>query len=820
MGVVGADTVAVAQPAPSPYITSVSPDSLEGSTEDQWLTILGHGYDEEFTVWLRAEGVNAHITDRSSLDFVSPSQVRVQATFGNQASRWTVQVVNSDSTASNVYAFNVIAPPPQIKVMRPVEREAGESGFTLSVYGSTISPHSTIQWNGRERLTTVLRTSDNPNALAIGLKAKIPAALIADAGRNEVRVYTPPPGGGLSPPMTLFTNPRPFYRTAWFYLLCVGGLIGIGFTMHWYRVKTLREKVLKKKVRARTESLQQEKQKTEAQAAQLREQAERLQELDAAKNRFFTNLSHEFRTPLTLIQEPIHDMLTRTNGDLGRDMRRRLKVADHNARRLEHLVEQLLDLARLEAGQMQLQLIRGNLINVTEQVVRAHTGLAERQHVTLQHCAATDRLEADFDVEKIQTLVGNLVSNALKFTPEGGTVIVTVAEGEGQAVIRVRDTGVGIPKEEKAHIFDRFRQVDSSPTRERDGTGIGLSLAKELAELHAGAIRVESDEGEGSTFTVTLPIKQPHAGKQGPNKKQGPNNESPLREISKTEARQGQPEKIANRDEGVEEDVEPPHVEFTEREGMPVVLVVEDNADMRAHLRRHLRAAYRVIEAKNGDEALKQIRLGRPDVIVSDVMMPEMDGIALCRRLKTDEELGDVPIILLTARAGERERVEGLETGADDYIEKPFSMATLKARMENLVGSRRRLKQRYRREVVMQPTGVSVTPEDEAYYEAARAVVEAHIGEHTFTVDRFAEAMHASKGTLRRKLKVATGQTPAAFIKRLRLEYAAKLLAQGTSQPVYQVARAVGYRNADHFAKIFREAFGTPPSQYPAEEND
>lgn len=600
---------------------------------------------------------------------------------------------------------------------------------------------------------------------------------------------------------------RPLYLTPWFYLLCIAGLAVVGAILHWYRVKTLRERVLEKKVESRTAQLRREKRTTEAQAASLREQKNRLQEqarklheLDAAKSRFFANLSHEFRTPLTLILGPLRDVLQDAERALDAEDARKIRGAERSARRLLDLIDQLMALARLEAGQMQLQRGRHDLVQLARGITRAFEPWAERRRVMLQFSAAVRRLHARVDAEKLRRVLDNLLSNALGFTPAGGTVAVTVAEGDENAVLRVRDTGPGIPEDELSRIFDRFHQVSGAARREHEGTGIGLSLARELVELHGGAIRAESTPGEGATFTVTLPL-----GCEGAER---------CEEEWGYEPEQARRLPPALAGDGAAEG-EHPEPEGAVPDG-PMVLVVEDNAEVCAFLRGHLAAEYRVEEARHGAEALDAIRNSRPDLVVSDVMMPEMSGTELCRRLKADEALADVPIILLTARAGEAERIGGLNTGADDYIEKPFSVEELKARMRNLIESRAGLRERYGRSVRMEPTGLDITPEDETYYERARAVAEEHLRDRAFTTERFAEAMGASKSTLNRKLKDATGLTPAAFIRRLRLERAAQLLEAGRN--VSETADAVGYDSAEHFSRLFREYHGTTPSVYAAED--
>ena len=594
-----------------------------------------------------------------------------------------------------------------------------------------------------------------------------------------------------------------FYETAWFYLLC--GLFVVLAVAGAFRLREHhhRRHTLEALVRERTSKLEQEKQKTEAQAEQLRE-------MDQAKSRFFANLSHEFKTPLTMILGPVQDLLSGKQGMVDRAARRQLEVARRYARRLTRLTDQLLDLAKLEAEEMAIRKAPGDLVGFVREAVQSYVPLAERNGIALTFQAHAESLACLFDADQLATILGNLLSNALKFTPEDGKVLVTVASDKVTLHVRVRDTGPGIPADKLPHVFNRFYQADDSSTRAHEGTGIGLSLAKELTELHGGTIEVASEEGFGAEFIMTLPWERPHPTEQTARPALEPGSEpvsSNGRPAFAELGSGGMADRAANdlAEVGANPDAD-----------APTVLIAEDNMDVRVYLRSHLAPMYHLLEAMDGREALEQARARKPDLVVSDVMMPEMDGLALCQALKTDDDLSDIPVLLLTAKGGTENRVEGLGVGADAYLEKPFEMDELQARIQSLIKRHRRLRERYGREIHIRPTDVRIQPADEVFLNEAHTVAEAHLHRRDFTADAFADAMNLTKGTLNRKLKAVAGLSPGAFLKHLRLERAAQLLHQDAGLTVYEVARAVGYKDADHFAKVFREQFGVLPSQYRA----
>ena len=623
----------------------------------------------------------------------------------------------------------------------------------------------------------------------------------------------------------------PWWRTGWAYavyaLLLIAGIVTAARLQRAQVIKKERERTFLLEKELRTDAaeawanyLQADNERKELELEKAKEletayqalekQAHQLEELDRTKSRFFANISHEFRTPLTLTLGPLENILGGAYGAVEKPVRAQLALMRRSARHLLRLINQLLDLSKLEAGRMPLHARHGNVVPFLKGIVHAFSSYAERKQLALQFGAAIKDIHFSFDADKLEKVVANLLSNAIKFTPSPGTVRVTVStlpasdDDAGWVEIRVKDSGVGIPEEQHTAIFDRFHQVDDSPTRVQGGTGIGLALTKELVELHGGTIRVESEVGFGSAFIVRIPF----SGEKG------------ILEGGAEDIEEGETKIVDWVDErGWEMEEEAGHVAAGTDESepstmidKPMVLIVEDHADVRTYVRGCLDATYRVAEAEDGVAGLEKARALMPDLIITDVMMPRMDGHTFCRHVKSDKALNHIPVIMLTAKASEESKIEGLLARVDDYLYKPFNAQELLARVANLIAVRRLLQERYRRELLLQAREVSVHSEDDRFISEARSVVEKHIDE-VLDIDTFAQEMHFEKRQLQRKLKDLTGQTPTEFILTIRLSRAKQLLdAQAGS--VSHVAYDVGFNSPSYFTKRFRERFGITPSEY------
>jgi signal transduction histidine kinase/DNA-binding response OmpR family regulator len=530
---------------------------------------------------------------------------------------------------------------------------------------------------------------------------------------------------------------------------------------------------------------------------------EELESRNRRKDEFLANLTHEFRTPLTLILGPIRQLLDGQHEALPQPVREQLHLMKRNAVRLKRLTEQILDLARLDAGRLSLEQRRADLAALVRETARSFTPLAERQDVTLT-VHAGDPLQASFDPLQLEKVVGNLISNALKFTPEGGRVAVRLesAPTKKEARILVEDTGIGLSEEEKEHVFDRFYQVDGSATRRQEGMGIGLALCSELVEQHGGSLRVESEQGRGSTFSVHLPNENEENRSEKTNgsakKKERPGAEDD--HLAPVETRVTASETVE-----VTSDAPPPSVDD------PGVLVIDDHADLRTYVRAILTPGYRVLEAADGKEGLQTARRELPDCIVADVMMPGLDGFELSRRLKDDAMTAGIPLLMLTARADVDDEVEGLLHGADDYLRKPFEAEVLRARIGALLDQRRRL-----REQLTPDDGNSCDiSEAPSFAQAVHDCVRAHLQDPAFDVQALADELGLGRRQLTRRLNEKAGTTPARLIRRRRLQRAAQLLKEDGGT-VTEVAYAVGFESLSHFSTSFKEHFGAPPSRHAA----
>lgn len=519
---------------------------------------------------------------------------------------------------------------------------------------------------------------------------------------------------------------------------------------------------------------------------QLQHQAEQLRELDAVKSRFFTNLTHEFRTPLTLILGPAEQVLAQT-GEA--KTRQQVGLLRRNAQRLLRLINQLLDLSKLEAGKLSLSPAPGELVGLVRGTLHQFESLAAEKELLLRFESRLEQLPMALDRDKLEKILFNLFSNALKFTPSGGSVSVTLTLEETGAApwaqLAVEDTGVGIPADKLPYLYDRFYQVDASDTREGEGTGIGLALTKELVELHGGTIAIRSELGVGTAVTVRLPVVPVPEGEAIPEP------EPSLVPILATTA-DGQ---------GV----------FASTEA-PLVLLVEDNADVRAFLRSSLGEAYRILEAPDGEEGVRLAQQQVPDLVITDLMMPRMDGYQVCAALKGDERTSHVPVVMLTARVDLDSKLEGLETGADAYLAKPFNQRELLAQVGNLIGLRRQLRERYGRDSVWQTSDPALPSTERAFLDRVRAAIETHLADEGFSVERLSDDVGLSRTQLHRKLSALIDQSPGDLIRLLRLQRAHELLSAHVGT-VAEVGYQVGFGNPANFSTSFSRQFGYAPSE-------
>ncbi len=561
-------------------------------------------------------------------------------------------------------------------------------------------------------------------------------------------------------------------------------------------------------------------------------QTEKLEELDKMKSRFFSNISHEFRTPLTLILGPLQNLISETTNE---GSRQKLNIMHRNARRLQRLINQLLNLSKLEAGKMKLRARKENIVTLSRLFVQSFESYAVQRNIKLLFTSNTDEIPVYVDREKIEKILNNLLSNAFKFTPDGGRIEVVVKSGKSddgsqklligsqQSTIEslqsavgsqhyveiiVSDTGTGISPKLLPHIFDRFYQVDDSYTKDQDGSGIGLALTKELVELHQGEIKVESNpyklpEGKSTIFTVYLPKGKSHL----------------------------KPDEILETIETLEEAIAPdipdlvePDIVRKQRETLqngeldttaPIILVVEDNADLRMYIRGFLDQKYHVIEGEDGKKGLKKAIKEVPDLIISDVMMPKMDGYQLCEKLKTDERTSHIPVILLTARATMESKIEGLETGADDFITKPFEPIELQVRVKNLIEQRNKLKELFKKGVETKEDiiAIGLPALDCQFLEKAKKIVHENMIEPDFSVEDLARELAMSRSQFHRKLRALIDQSATEFIRIIRLTKAAEFILQKKGN-ISEIAYDVGFNNPSYFTSSFTKHYGMSPKEY------
>lgn len=514
--------------------------------------------------------------------------------------------------------------------------------------------------------------------------------------------------------------------------------------------------------------------------------------------RFFTNISHEFRTPLTLMLGPVEQLLERDQDPEEREL---LATVKRNAERQLGLVNQILELSRLEATQLLLNARPADVVPVLRRTVASYESVADQRGIDLAFRTELEELVLSVETDKLETICYNLLTNAFKFTPDGGTISLSLQRDQETAVLRVQDTGSGIKATALAHIFDRFYSDDQQQYTATEGSGVGLALTRELVKLHGGEITVSSTEGEGTTFRISLPY--------APGLVAGAVDEAPVKASEPNSLSAAEASALSPTQE-VAPGAAPAKA--------PLVVVVEDNPNLQNFLASTLSPAYRVRVASNGRAGLALIEELMPDLVISDVMMPEMDGFEMCQTLKNRLAISHIPVILLTARSASEDRLAGLDTGADDYLTKPFHRKELIARARNLIESRKLLRERFAAAITLKPEEVSSTAVDQEFLRAAMRAVEQHMDREDFKVDALARELAMSRTSLNQKFRALLDQSTNQFIQSVRLERAADLLLKQQDLPVGEVAAQTGFGSTSYFVRCFREKFGETPGSFRKDE--
>lgn len=537
------------------------------------------------------------------------------------------------------------------------------------------------------------------------------------------------------------------------------------------------------------------------------EEVKRMKDLDTMKSTFFANISHEFRTPLALILGPLESL---AKGNFTGNLQKEAKIMYNNGKRLIRSINQILNLSKIDADKLELKASKLNFGDFVNQVVANYDTAAAEKNITL-HSDIEENIELYFDPDLMQDVINNLISNALKFTPDHGTIQITasirnnnfdpdIIPGKNILEFTVKDTGIGIPEDQISHIFDRFYQVDSHHTREYEGTGIGLALTREIVILHHGIIDVKSEPGYGTQFTVLVPSGSEHL-------KPEQIVEGPLYHIKEEQLVTD----ILSDDRQSDEELD--NVPGLKSKSFPLILIVEDNPDMRRYMHNQLVESYRVIESKNGVDGLERAKEEIPELILSDIMMPKMDGIEFCNEIRKDEKTRHIPVILLTAKAGKESRIEGLETGADDYITKPFDADELRIRIQNLIEQRKNLREKFSKKWIMEPEKIDIKSADDKFLSKVMQLVEDNINNSEFTVKLFSYELGMSKPQLYRKLVALTDMSPNVFLRTIRLKKAAQLF-KAKAGSIADIAYQVGFSSPSYFTQCFKETFGSVPTEY------
>lgn len=600
--------------------------------------------------------------------------------------------------------------------------------------------------------------------------------LLAQNGVYTIQVKAKRIDGDWSKPLLLqFTVATPFWKNTFFIVVTLLGSLVFLYLL-----------ILNQQQKQRRLELE-------------RLELEKLKEVDQLKSQFFENISHEFRTPLTLILGPLSKAIQSVTDEQAKKL---LLMSQHHGRELLDLINQLLALSKLEAQQMAINYQTKDIIFDLKVIISAFETAAEQKNIQFNSQSEFDKLVMSFDLDKLRIILNNLLSNAIKFTPEGEQISVIIRHPvdntrypnlEKELCIEISDTGIGIAPKDLTHLFDRFYQVDSSFTKEHQGTGIGLALVKELVELHQGRIEVKSEVGMGTNFRIFLPIKRVSTESHQPTDSQvyaPPINRDPVILTETTNSNLSK--------------------------NLPQILIVEDNIHMRSFIHMVIAETqqYNIIEAANGEEGLKLATEQLPDLLISDVMMPKMNGMEMCNQLKIDERTSHIPIILLTAKANQGSKLEGLKIGADDYLPKPFDEDELLIRVSNLLAQRERMRKKYAKSITsLEPTEISIESADEEFLNNCIQIIEKNMSNSDFNVGTFVTEIGMSRSLLHKKLKALTDQSTTEFIRAIRLKRAVQLMRQQAGT-ISEICYDVGFNDPKYFRTCFSKLYGMTPSEY------
>jgi len=617
----------------------------------------------------------------------------------------------------------------------------------------------------------------------------------------------------------------PFWQTWWFRIILVVFIIGSFVTFYLYRINSVKKKniLLERLVTKRTHEIQIQKEELEKQAYNLQEinilLNERQEEIQAAseelrsqsdelfsannellrlnatKDKFFSIIAHDLKNPFQGILSFSELLYHKYEEYNDADKKNFIKIICDSSKGAYGLLENLLEWSRSQTNKIKFDPRQINIYEIISETFNILAINANNKHITLIN-EGLSGVYAFADNNMITTVIRNLISNAIKFTPEGGKITINISEIENMIEIKISDTGIGMNEETVSKLFRIEQHITTTGTSGESGTGIGLIICKEFIDKNNGNIRVESKIGYGTSFFINIPLSE---------------NKFHLKEQS---IKKDVPESMIDDGESVIITQEPE----TDSENK-LVLIVEDNPNIRLNISQGFLKGYEIKEASNGKEGLAIALEFIPDLIISDVMMPEMDGFELCEKIKKDERISHIPVILLTARVSDNSRMKGLETGADDYITKPFNIEVLKVRVKNLLRSRLELQKKFSKEIYLKPLDIQITSADELFIQKALLIIEKHMSEPSFGVEEFSKELGISTPHLYRKIKGLTGESTNDFIRTIRLKRAAQLLIS-SKKSISEIVFEVGFNDAQHFRNIFKKLFGVLPTEYRNNENN